>query len=26
VAAKADGHALDTTTLFTAWKAVIKKD
>jgi hypothetical protein len=26
LAAKADGHALDTTTLFTAWKAVIKKD
>ncbi len=26
VAAKADGHALDTTTLFTAWQAVIKKD
>jgi len=26
MAAKADGHALDTTTLFTAWKAVIKKD
>jgi hypothetical protein len=26
VAAKADGHALDTNTLFTAWKAVIKKD
>jgi hypothetical protein len=26
LAAKADGHALDTTTLFTAWTAVIKKD
>jgi hypothetical protein len=26
LAAKADGHALDTTTLFTAWQAVIKKD
>jgi hypothetical protein len=26
LAAKADGHALDTNTLFTAWKAVIKKD
>ena len=26
MAAKADGHALDTTTLFTAWQAVIKKD
>jgi hypothetical protein len=26
LASKADGHALDTTTLFTAWQAVIKKD
>jgi hypothetical protein len=26
VAAKADGHALDTTTLFNAWQALIKKD
>jgi hypothetical protein len=26
LAAKADAHALDTETLFTAWKAVIKKD
>jgi outer membrane PBP1 activator LpoA protein len=26
LAAKAGAHALDTETLFTAWKAVIKKE
>lgn len=26
MAAKADGHALDTTTLFSAWTAITKKD
>jgi hypothetical protein len=26
MAAKADGHSLDTTTLFSAWTAITKKD